>query len=117
MTDHPPRPPLDDIIRDPPDRPPPASIEEIEQRLQAELDARLDLVPLPAEVAVWAAALRDVAQTRDFHEAAAMRAARTPPPPFDIDALCARVWNAVQDAGAPTAASDAAVDAIRAAVA
>jgi hypothetical protein len=122
MTDRPST-PLDKLIRppammpDPPeDPPPPATLEEIEQRVQAELDTALVTVETaiayePADVA----ALGTLAATlRNVHPARATPlGAAAPPPPFDVDTLCARVWNAVQDAGAPTAASDAAVDAIR----
>lgn len=43
--------------------------------------------------------------------------AAKPAPPFDVDELIGRVWNAANDAGAPTVACDAAVDEIRKAAA
>lgn len=40
-----------------------------------------------------------------------------PAPPFNVEQLAGEVWNAVAEAGGSTRASDAAVDAIRKAVA
>lgn len=99
----------------PSQRSPVASLEEIEQRLQVQLDETLMMIERHELVdAMTVAAMGTLAAAmQNVHRVRATPLAAAPIAPFDVGALCGRVWNAVQDAGAPTSASDAAVDAIR----
>lgn len=57
--------------------------------------------------------LVNLAETVDRLDAIRRRERLQAPPPFDVEQLIARVWNATQEAGAATAVGDAAADAIR----
>lgn len=90
-------------------------LEEVDKTLRGRPSTRVfgrgDVADV-VEIGRLASAAKDV---DEIIARIAVDQATKPAPAFDVDALCARVWNAVQEAGAPTTASDAAVDEIRAA--
>lgn len=101
--------------------PPPLPVGEILRDARDRLIRQLDLASQDldntGDEQVALAALTVVCDTaRAIDQLTRAIATAAPPPPsapFDVDRLCADVWNAVQEAGAHTAASDAAVTTIR----
>lgn len=93
-------------------RPLEALRDDVQRDLAAVLEHSSVHVPSAREAAARAATVRDYAAALGELD----RQAREPTPlapPLDVDTLCVDVWHAVQGAGAPTPASDAAVEAIR----
>ena len=93
----------------------PAPIAEIRDRLHAQLDRWT--TPGAESPASAREADHLASAIRALDEVDAAQRHRAPAPPFDVKKLGEDVWNAVAEAGGPTAASDAAVETIRKAVA